>query len=380
MSKRKILYLVTEDWYFCSHRLPVARAARESGLQVLVAARPHDHVGPIRAEGFQFIPILLQRRSFSLIAEIRALFEIIRIYREHRPQIVHHIALKPVIYGSIAARLAGIPAIVNAMAGLGTLFIEGGGFRRIARFLATTALSFALPRRASKLLLQNEDDREMLIRIGITSEEGSTVIRGSGVDIDSYHPTTPPQGPLLAILPARMLRDKGVEEFVSAARILRARGNGLRCALVGPEDPENPSAVPRRQLESWAKEGAIEWWGARADMPAVYAAAAIVCLPSYREGLPKVLLEGAASGRALIATDVPGCNGVVRNGDTGILVPVRDAAALADALERLASDPLLRAELGARARSLVVKEFSDSHIASQTLLLYQALLSEAGFG
>lgn len=380
MSKRKILYLVTEDWYFCSHRLPVARAARESGLEVLVAARPHDHVGTIRAEGFQFIPILLRRRSFSLIAEIRALFEIIRIYREHRPQIVHHIALKPVIYGSIAARLAGIPAIVNAMAGLGTLFIEGGGFRRIARFLATTAFSIALPRRASKLLLQNEDDREMLIRLGITSEKGSTVIRGSGVDIDSYHPTTPPQGPLLAILPARMLRDKGVEEFVCAARILRARGNGLRCALVGPEDPENPSAVPRRQLESWAKEGAIEWWGARADMPAVYAAAAIVCLPSYREGLPKVLLEGAASGRALIATDVPGCNGVVRNGDTGILVPVRDAAALADALEKLASDPLLRAELGARARSLVVKEFSDSHIASQTLLLYHALLSEAGFG
>jgi glycosyltransferase involved in cell wall biosynthesis len=374
MARRKVLFLVTEDWYFWSHRLPAARAAREAGFAVHVAAREGEHGARIRGEGFDFHPLGLKRGSLSPLSEAAALLELIRLYLALRPEVAHHVALKPVIYGSIAARVAGVPAVVNAMAGLGAVFIAGGA--RAAAVKA--AFRLALPKTGTRMIFQNEDDRCVFVDAGIAPKERTTLIRGSGVDLEAFKPAEEPAGPPLVVLPARMLWDKGVGEFVEAARRLRARKSPARMALVGPRDPDNPAAISQAQLDDWGKEGIVELMGPRADMPAVLASAAIVCLPSYREGLPKALLEAAAAGRPMIAADVPGCREITRHGETGLLVKARDAGALAEAIEKLAADKPERARMGRRAREVAQAEFSDAEVAKRTLALYRELLTEAG--
>lgn len=378
MGRVKVLFLVTEDWYFCSHRLPVARAARDAGFEVVVAAREQAHAGRIRAEGFDFRPLRLSRRSLSPCRELGSLIEIARLYREVRPDIVHHVALKPVVYGSLAARWVGVPVVLNAMAGLGSMFVGEGIKKRAARAVILRAMRWVQPSRGCRMVFQNENDRALFVRGGATPAKPTVIIRGSGVDLEAFQAAAEPAGVPVVILPARMLWDKGVGEFVEAARLLRSSKTAVRCVLVGPEDPENPAAIPSRQLAVWKQEGAVEWWGARSDMPAVLAAASVVCLPSYREGLPKALLEGASAGRPLIATDVPGCSEIVRHGETGLLVPVRDARALAAAIETLLSNKGERARMGGNARRVAAEEFSESEVARRTLALYYELLCEAG--
>lgn len=369
----KLLFLVTEDWYFCSHRLPLARAAKAAGYEVIVATRVGRHGEAIVAEGFKLIPIGLRRSSHNPLRELFAIAEIAAIYRRERPDIVHHVALKPVLYGSLAARLARVPGVVNALAGMGYVFSSATLKARLLRPLVVGAFRLLLGARNSLLILQNPDDRRMLVDSGVADAQRTRLIRGSGVDIGSFMPTPEPGGIPVVMLPSRMLQDKGVMEFVEAARLLRQRGVVARFVLVGDSDSENSAAIPDTQLEAWHKDGVIEWWGRCENMPEVLAQAHIVCLPSYREGLPKVLLEAAACGRPLVATDVPGCREIVIDGSNGLLVPPRDREALASAIGRLLAAPELRAKMGKRGRELAETDFSVDQVVRQTLAVYREL-------
>ncbi len=369
----KLLFLVTEDWYFCSHRLPLARAARAAGYEVVVATRVGRHADAITGEGFKLVPLNLRRSSQNPLRELAAILEITGVYRRERPDLVHHVALKPVLYGSIAARLARVPAVVNALAGLGFVFASASLKARLLRPWVVGALRLLIDAEGSRLIVQNPDDRRMLVEGGISAAGRVRLIRGSGVDLRRYLPSAEPEGTPLVMLPARLLWDKGVGEFVAAARLLKAQGAVARFALVGDGDAENPAAIADEEIEAWREGGVVEWWGRREDMPEVLGLAHIVCLPSYREGLPKVLLEAAACARPLVATDVPGCREIVIDGRTGLLVPPRDAPALAAAIGRLLAAPQLRAEMGRRGRELVAAEFSEESVVAQTLAVYREL-------
>ncbi len=371
----KLLYLVTEDWYFWSHRLALARAAMAANYDVVVATHVNDHGERIRAEGFRLVPIRLSRRSANPLRELLAMSEVLRLYRRERPDLVHQVAAKPVLYGSAVARLGGVGGVVNALAGLGFVFSSDRLRARVLRPFVVRAYRSALNKSSSHLILQNPDDADLLRRLRVIGDSTRvTVIRGSGVEMSAYPARPEPAGTPLVVLPARMLWDKGVGEFVEAARLLKARGVTARFALVGGGDAENPGAIPDAQLRAWQAEGIVEWWGFRTDMPEVLASASVVCLPSHREGLPKALLEAASCARALVATDAPGCREIVRHEDNGLLVPPRDVSALAAALERLIGDPALRARMGARGRERVLAEFRSEVVIDATLKLYGELL------
>lgn len=376
MSRRKkLLYLVTEDWYFCSHRLPLAVAAHDAGHEVLVVTQVSKHAERIRSSGLRLIPIRFARSSHHPLLDIRTLCQLFWIYRGEQPDLVHHVSLKPVIYGSIVASLCRIKRVVNAMTGLGYVFTSSDRMASFLRLLITPVLRHLLNGQGCHTILQNTDDARILLDKKILDDRHLTIIRGSGVDLDIFTPVPEPPLPVVIVLVARMLGDKGVREFVEVARILKQRTNA-RFVLVGDTDYENPSAMRAEELQAWHKEGMIEWWGSRSDMASVYQAAHVVCLPSYREGLPKALLEAAACGRPLIATDVPGCREIVRNGDNGLLVPARNVQALADALERLIGDADMRVRMGARSRAIAEAEFGVDSVVEQTLALYDRVLSQ----
>lgn len=354
---------------FVSHRLPLAVAAQAAGFKVTVATRVGAHGETIRAAGIRLIPFALSRRGGNPLREVTAL---VRLYRREQPDIVHHVALKPVMFGALAARLASVPAQVNAVAGLGWLFTSTHGVMRLVRPALRWLLAWLLSARSSLTIVQNPDDRDLLIRAHLP-ESRLRLIRGAGVDTDTFHPLPAPSGPVCIVLAARMLWAKGVGEFVEAARLLTQAGISARFVLVGDPDRDNPASVPEFTLRAWHGQNGVEYWGRRDDMPGVLHAAHIVCLPSYREGLPKSLLEAAACGLPIVTTDAPGCREIVRNGDNGLLVPVRDAQALADALRSLIDNPALRAEMGLRSREIVLAEFSREQIIAETLAVYREL-------
>lgn len=376
MAERpRVLYLVTEDWYFRSHRLSLGRAARRAGFEVIIATRVGSAGRDLCAEGFRLIPIRLRRSGVGPLEELRSLVELVRIYRRERPAIVHHVALKPVVYGSIAARIARAPAVVNAVAGLGHVFISRGIIASLRRTLLRIALRLSFAGRRTRVIFQNPEDRAALLAHGVVRADRAELIRGVGVDLDLFSPRPEPEGPPLVLLAARLLWSKGVGEFVEAAKALRSRGRSFRAVLAGEPDYDNARAVPLATLESWRDAGDVEWWGRCDDMPSVLAAASIVVLPTtYGEGVPKVLIEAAAAGRPIVATDVPGCREVVRDGENGFLVPPGDRSALASAIERLCADASLRARLGAAGRRLAETGFSDTSANELTLDVYRRLL------
>ncbi len=375
-DKPVILYLVTEDWYFWSHRLPIARAARDAGWDVLVAARAGNHGTRIEREGFRLIPIKMRRRSLAPWREIATVAELIGIYRRERPDLVHQVAMKPVLYGSFAALVAGVPAVVNALAGMGYVFTSSAVKARLLRPLIKKAFRWLLNRANARLILQNSDDVAAM-SAGTVAAERIVLIRGSGVDTTAFAPAPEPEGTPVAVMVSRMLWDKGVGELVEAARLLKERKAPVEVVLVGPPDPENPASISESQLREWEASGEVAWWGERSDIAQIWAKSHIAVLPSHREGLPKSLLEAAACGRPMVATDVSGCREVVRPGETGLLVPPRDPESLADALERLAADPELRRRMGSAARELVERELSQEAVVEQTMALYRELLPRA---
>jgi len=377
LTRRKLIFLITEDWYFWSHRLPIARAARGAGFEVLVATRVNQHKERIEKEGFQLIPISLERRSKNIIKEIISILEIVRIYRREKPDIVHHVAVKPVLYGSWAARIAGVHAVVNALAGLGFIFVAKGWKGSVIRKLVVFAYRSAFSAKNAVAIFQNPEDLKLFIDAGVVTNEKAVLIRGSGVDTAHFIPHPEPKGVPTIALASRMLWDKGVGEFVEAARILQKGEIKCRMILVGNPDPENPASILKETLRGWHAEGIVEWWGYREDMPEVFSQANIVVLPtSYGEGVPKILLEAASCGRPIVATDIPGCREIVRHNENGLLIPPPDSKALADAIEVLIKNPELRAKMGARGRKIVEAEFSKEIVIKQTMEVYERLLSQ----
>jgi glycosyltransferase involved in cell wall biosynthesis len=294
---------------------------------------------------------------------------LLKLYRAERPDAVHHFTIKPVLYGSLAARWLKIPLIVNAIPGLGHVFIDESIPGRALRRAVMQFYRFALA--GTKVIFQNPDDQALFVRYGLVKGKQHHLIRGSGVDIERLAPLPEPQGDTVAALPARLLWPKGIREFVAAAQQLKREGLQARFALIGKGDPGNPEAVPEAQLRAWDESGAVEWWGWTDDIFSIYDRSHIICLPTYYgEGVPRSLVEAAACGRPVVATDRPGCREIVQHGDTGLLVPVQDSTALADALRSLISDPQLRLDMGRRGRQLVVEKFSADQVIQETLAVY----------
>ena len=373
--KAKILFLVTEDWYFFSHRLPVARAARDAGMQVVVATNVTHNGDAIRDEGFHLFPLRLRRHSLNPFHEVLTLIELFRLYRQEQPDLVHHVAMKPVLYGSFIAWLLGIPVAVNALAGLGFVFTSSMWRARILYPFVCFGLRFLLNRVNGKVIVQNPDDLRALEKAAHVSHERMKIIPGSGVDTDHLLALPEPTStPITVAMVARMLIDKGVLDLIEAARLLRSQGIALRVLLFGMPDSENPTSIPETQLETWTAEGVAEWRGFEEDVRRIWQEAHIAVLPSYREGLPKSLLEAAACGRPVITTDAPGCREVVRSNETGLLFQPGDVEALANAMARLATDASLRTSLGKQGRIFVEESFSERLVVKQTMTLYHDLL------
>jgi glycosyltransferase involved in cell wall biosynthesis len=374
-DRPRLLLVVTEDWYFASHRFDLARAARDAGFEVALATRVSSWRGRIEAEGIRVFPLQFMRRaSRQPWVELQAIRELAVLYRVWKPDVVHHVAAKPVIYGGLAARRTGVKGVVAALAGLGHAFASERASARLLRPALLAAYRAALKQDRIRLIVQNPEDERFVLEQRLVQPQELRVIRGSGVDTQVFHPNADPGGVPTFVLVARMLWDKGVGEFVDAARQLRQRNVPARFILVGEADPENPAAIAREQLRHWHSEGHVEWWGHRSNMPEVLARAHVACLPSYREGLPKSLLEAAACGLPLIATDVPGCREIAVHEETALLVPPRNSTALAEAMTRLASDAGLRRRLGTAGRQRVCGHFATELITGQTIALYRELV------
>jgi glycosyltransferase involved in cell wall biosynthesis len=369
--------VVTEDWYFLSHRLSLARAAQASGFRVIVATGAGTRGAEIAAHGIEHRTVSLSRRGLAPGRELKALRDLRLLMLELEPSIVHLVAAKPIVHGNIAARLAGNPPVLNAVAGLGYLYLGDGSRRRVLRALyEQTFRRFVRARGHARVLVQNADDAELLVRRGLARADQLDCVVGAGVDIERFRVTPEPEyGPRVVLCHTRMLWDKGIAELVAAAEHLRARGlHDVVVRLVGAPDPANPRSLSERELVRFARSGLVEWLGRRDDIPEQLARCHVACLPSYREGAPLSLLEAAAAGRAIVATDVPGCREVVKHGANGVLVPPRDSLALAAALARLLADRDERARMGREGRLRAEQEFAASVVNARVVATYQAML------
>lgn len=376
LTAKKILFVVNAPEFFLSHRLPIALAARDAGYEVHVATADGDAVREIRRLGLEHHTVAIARSSQNPLSELASIISLYRLFGKLKPDLVHLITIKPVLYGGIAARLAGVSSVVAAVSGLGTVFVAQSAAARVRRALVSFLyqLAFSQPRLA--VIFQNPDDRDGLLTINALGNEQVRMIRGSGVNLASYSFVPEPGGPPVVVMAARLLRDKGVYEFVEAARLLKSRGVDVVMRLIGAPDPGNPTSVGQSELDGWSAEGVVELPGYRADVAQQYEAASIVCLPSYREGLPKGLVEAAACGRAVVTTDVPGCRDAIEPDVTGILVPVKNAPALADAIQRLIEAPEDRLRMGKAGRDLAERAFSIDRIVEQHLAIYEELLAD----
>lgn len=371
----RTLFVEADAPSFLMHRIATAEAVRRSGCEVHLVAPDAPEREEIERLGFEFHPVEFSRGSISPWGEVACVRALVSTYARLAPALVHHVALKPVLYGTWAAHLARVPAIVNGVTGLGYLFTEGDRRAALLRKVFVAVARPALSRRNVHTLFENGDDFAAFSRLGLVREGQGRVIHGTGVDCSAFRPTPEPAGTPVVTLASRMLWDKGVGVFVEAARLVKADGVPARFVLVGVPDPQNPRSVSSAQLQAWHDSRVVEWWGFRPDMPRVFEVSSLVALPTmYREGVPRVLIEAAACGRPAVTTDSPGCRDIVRDGENGYLVPAGDARALAAALEKLLASAEVRRRMGARGRELVERQFAQEHVAAATLEIYRKLL------
>jgi glycosyltransferase involved in cell wall biosynthesis len=371
-----LLYLVTEDWYFFSHRLPMARAAQRAGYRVHVATRVDRHRAAIEALGFQLHPLGWRRGSLNPLYLAHTVGEVRRLYRSIAPDLVHHVALEPTIVGSLAC--VGLTVeVLNAVTGLGFAFASRSTKARLLGVALAPFLRYLLSRRRNAVLVQNPDDFAVMQSLGVDADRVFT-IGGSGVDVDVLAPLPEPEPPITVGFVGRLLADKGVRTLVAAQKLLAERGRPVRLLLAGDPDPANPASIPSEEIESWKRQKDVRVLGHVPDIRDVWAAAHIAVLTSRREGLPKSLLEAAACARPIVASDVPGCREIARAGVNALLVLPDDPEALAIAIDRLAEDQGLRRRLGEAGRKIVVDEFSSEQIGRQTVALYDRLLGLGG--
>jgi glycosyltransferase involved in cell wall biosynthesis len=368
---RRVLYVVTEDFAFLLNRLPMARAARKAGFEVHLATHVNKCAGAIAAEGFILHPIPLQRGGTSPLAAIDAILALRRVEMKVKPDIVHHSGLQCSVYGSIAAFGTKFPQI-NAMTGLGYTFTSTTLRSRAIRMMLKWLLPSLLGRPGGVVLVQNPDDRTALVDLGIRPQR-MVLIPGSGVDTDALRPLPEPDGPITIGFAGRLLTDKGIRALVAAHQIVRRQGFEANLIIAGLPDPANPASVSQDEVLEWSRRPGITWLGHIEDISSLWRRCHFAILPSHREGLPGSLMEAAACGRAMIATDAPGCREIVIDGQTGLLVPIEDPPALAQAIVKLATSPELRAQYGRAARELVVGKLSAKIIGNSIVRLYDDL-------
>jgi len=374
--KKRLLFIVNVDWFFLSHRLPIALGAMKQGWDVHVAVGMTDKQAELAAYGFTVHPLTIARGRVGARKEFAAFWQIFCLLRALKPDVVHLVTIKPVLFGGIAARMLRVPGVVAAISGLGFVYVAKGFRASLKRWLVSCLYKLALERKRLIVIFQNPDDRKYLSRIVTLPPQMLRMITGSGVDLEKFVPTEFPSGVPVVAMACRLLANKGVWEFVQAARYLRERGAAARFCLAGTIDPENPASLHEIDMKSIEREGVVELLGKRDDMERVLAAAHIVTLPSYYgEGLPKVLMEAAACGRAVITTDMPGCRDAIEPGVTGLLVPARNASALADAIEELLQDPKRCRAMGKAGRALAERDFDIHQTVDIHLRIYAELLA-----
>lgn len=366
------LIIVSEDWYFLSHRLPLARALKETGIDVHVACRVSNGKERIEREGFHLHPIEMARENLSPLSALKTISSLKKLYLEIKPDLIIHVALFSVLLGTCAALQSKTKAIVNLVTGLGYTFIAQSIKARLIRFIVKSFFRLFSMSTRVHMVVQNSDDKALMSALGFKSQTSLSLIRGSGVDASIFKPSQHNEG--LVTFVGRLLWAKGVGEVAQAAHILKQRGRNYRLILVGDPDPGNPQSASEQDIENWKKNDLLEFWGRRKDIADIYNKSALALLPSWREGLPKSLLEAAACGLPMIATDVPGCREIVRHGENGLLVPLNSPLALADAIECLMENEEMRKQYGSNARSFVERELNDIVIAKQTLDLMKQKL------
>ncbi|MEA3350334.1 MAG: glycosyltransferase family 4 protein [Chloroflexota bacterium] len=385
---KQILLIANWDWVIYNFRLPLARALENSGLKITLVCPPGDYTEELREQGFAWMPWHLERRSTQPWRELFSVVALYRLYRQLRPAAVHHFTIKPILYGSIAARAAKVPTVINNFTGLGYLFSQSQKATWL-RKLILPLLHWALGRDGFHTAFQSRGDRDTLVDLGLIAKQETTVIPGTGVDLDRFHPPPPflsqdwerkggPRGdgegaPPLVLMASRLLWDKGIAEYVEAARILHDEGLQARFWLAGAPDSGNLACVPEEKIAAWRQESRVEFLGHCADMPALMNQADIAVLPSYHEGVPLFLLEAAASGLPLVGTDIEGCRMVIEEGRNGFLVPKGDASALAAALKKMLADSDLRQRMGRESRQIAETNFSQEAILEQYLAMYRKL-------
>lgn len=370
-----ILYVVNNPAFFVSHRLPIASAAMKQGYAVHIACPDGAANSTLQSAGLTVHPLRLSRMGLQPLRELGSVISLLKLYRQLNPDLIHHITPKPNIYGGIAARLAGSRACVFAIAGMGYVFAGNNWKQGFLRPFVRGLYALALAVRNKKIIVQNDDDHALMMHIAGVKAADIELIPGSGVDLEKFIQVPEPQDTCTVVMAARLLNDKGVREFVEAARLLARKGHKARFILAGETDPGNPASVRDSQLNAWKASGIVECPGYVENVADLYARGHIVVLPSYyREGLPKSLIEAAACGRPVVTTDMPGCRDAVLPGRTGLLVPARDPEALASALETLLGDRELRVRMGTQARIWAEQKFSIDSVVERHLRIYNQLL------
>lgn len=372
-DRRRVLFVVTHASFFASHWIGLARALRNRGCEVIVAGAADTSVASIGEQGFAFYDVAFKRYGMNAVSEIATIFDVVKLYSKVRPSLVHLFGHKPIVYGAIAARIGGVEAIVGTVPGLGYAYAASGVRARTARMALEILYRLCSFLSATQLIFENSADRDFFVRKRFTRLKRTTIVSGSGVDCQAFRPRPERGGTPVVVLLARMLRDKGVEEFVDAARHLAGRALPATFVLAGAAGDRRRHGITESELRAWNALGIVSWIGHCTDVPELLARAHIVCLPSHVEGSSRALAEAAASGRPIVATDIPGCRAVVQDGVNGFLVPVGDSQALADRIAALLMDRELRQRMGAAGRDFAVRELSIERSVEQTLGVYRRL-------
>lgn len=377
-----VLMVLNDRAWFWSHRLPLAKGILARGWDLSVAVAGAQDDPGLREMGVNGIGLPQASRSANPFRHLGIVFALKRILKEKKPDIVHAITVRYALYAGVAARLAGYGRpVIFTVAGLGVLFTQGGGARlRLIRAMVRPLFKFAFGRPNATLIFQNPDDLDRMVESGIVRKEQTSLIRGSGVDLGEFPFTEEPESAQeepVVLFSSRLIREKGLHDFVEAARRLKTKGVRAKFQVAGELCPDNPNAVTDSEMKTWQQDGILEWLGRRSDMPAILQSCTLMVLPSYYgEGVPKILLEAAATGRAIVTTDMPGCREAVADGENGILVPPKDTKSLAEAIESLLCAPERRREMGAAGRKRMERDFHTTAVVAATLNVYDCAQQE----
>jgi glycosyltransferase involved in cell wall biosynthesis len=376
-TKTKILlFVVNTPWFFLSHRLPLAVAAKKAGFDVHVATADGPQVSRINSEGFVHHVVPFNRSKQNLSSNLASFLSLLKIFKRLQPDLLHLVTIKPVIFGGIAARMAGIKSVIAAISGLGTVFIDNSYLGCLRRAIVMKLYRSAFKHHRLKVIFQNTEDSKYFLDNNLLCSQDIKIIRGSGVNLTEYPFLAEPNSLTTVVMASRLLWDKGVKEFIDAAKILKSQEDKIIFRLIGDSDLDNKTSIPKEFINKWKEEGIVEFLGFREDIASQYANAHIICLPSYREGLPKCLIEAAACGRSVVTTDVPGCRDAITPGLTGLLCSVKDSNSLANAIKELADDPIKRQQMGKAGRHLAETEFAIEIIIEQHMEIYKQLVME----